>query len=193
MTPVTLPVMTSTPSLTSRLSWRAPFVACAILASALTAHAYSPQVVLTPREGQGNGTLSAYAGFTPVFEPNAAGDDAVKLPAPTVKELSLVWTFWGHTQPSANEWPTADGLSVFTLTSTADATLRLRATYRAEGEWSPVTELPEVNVKAGEPAKVELPLAPHTSLNKIDCIRIIFNSPKTIPELSITDWSVGGK
>lgn len=168
-------------------------LALAGLTAALAASAaYRPEITLTPRDGTGIGTLSSYAGITPIFEPNVTGEDAVVIPASAVKETNLVWTFWSHTQPRPEQWPEGkDAHATFNLACDKDSILRLRATYRAGGEWSRITELPDVDLKAGKPVQVFLPLAEYTGSDKIETIRIIINASTDIPRLTITRWSIG--
>lgn len=168
-------------------------LALAGLTAALAASAaYKPEITLTPRDGTGIGTLSSYAGITPVFEPNVTGEDAVVIPESAVKEVNLVWTFWSHTQPHPDQWPEGkDAHAAFTLASDKDTILRLRATYRAGGEWSRITELPYVDLKAGKPVQVFLPLAEYTGSDKIETIRVIINASTDVPRLTVTRWSVG--
>ncbi len=149
---------------------------------------YSQQITLTPRDGAGIGTLSSYANITPVF---VEGTETIKIPASEVKELNLVWTFWQHRRPDSSEWPSGPGArAVFTLESAADVTLNLRTTVRSD-DWSALVPTPEIVLEANKPTRVEIVLPDAPATAPIQNIRIVFNAYTKIPELKISDWSVG--
>ncbi len=177
----------------NRPGWFLKLLALALFSSVLQAadkSGYAELVTLTPRDGAGLGTLSSYAGVTPVFEKTDA-NDTIRIPDYGVKEINLVWTFWQHKRPLADEWPFGkDARSVFTLQSPSDTTLRVRITVRAD-EWSPLAPSPEIQLQAGKPTRVELVLPEAAVTNPIDQLRVVFTSFEKIPELTITDWSIG--
>lgn len=152
---------------------------------------YTERFALVPRVGQGLGNVSSYANVTPALAPNDVGHELVTLPAPDKNEVNLVWTFWGHRAPAPDQWPAGPGArTVFTVTSPADITLHTRVAVLA-GTWSKLHPGPVIQLKAGQPTLVELPLPPEPVAAPVERLRLNFVGSGPLPELKFLGWSVG--
>ncbi|OAM90461.1 glycoside hydrolase family 5 protein [Termitidicoccus mucosus] len=155
-----------------------------------TRAAFSEQIPLVPRTGNGIGTVSTYAGITPVFKPGSDGRGIIGIPGAR-GEVNLVWTFWGHTRPEAGQWPVGHDARVsITLTAGADVTLTPRVAVNAGG-WSEMDEGGPVSLIAGEPVTFTVPLpSPPDPDAPVENLRISLVGKK-IPPLVVSALSVG--
>lgn len=186
------PSAVSARSFTGRLAFYA--FASVFLGAALAQaqSGYSERLGLVPRVGQGLGTVSAYAGVAPVLAPNDAGHELITLPAAGKNEVNLVWTFWGHRAPAPEQWPSGAGArTVFTVSSPSDLTLHTRVAVLAGGAWSPLLPGPVLQLKAGQPTLVELPLPAEAVAAPVERLRLNFIGSGPVPELTFLGWSVG--
>lgn len=152
---------------------------------------YTPTRPLVPRAGTGEGTLSPYGHNKPAFEKNAEGIEVVQLPAAHKTEANLLWTYWGHRRPAADQWPVdAKSRTHLTVVSAADVTLDTRLFVRAD-DWSAPVDGPAVKLAAGRPAEIEIPLPATLPPGAIQNLRVVFSAKPAVPALTITEWSVG--
>lgn len=169
----------------------APISVAQSSATLAPAPSYTPSLVLTPRVGQGLGTVSPYAGVATTLAPDATGTEVITLPAADKREVNLVWTFWSHRQPTSDAWPAGQAARTeLTLRATSDITLSPRVGVRAI-EWTKMVPAPDVVLKAGEAVTVVIPLPDSLPAGAVETIRIQFTARENIPELRVTAWSVG--
>lgn len=152
---------------------------------------YSPDRTLVPRAGHGEGTLSPYGGANPVFEKDAQGREVIQLPATRKNEANLLWTFWGHKRPAADQWPTSTkSRASLTVVSKSATTLDTRLLIRTD-DWTAPVDGPAVKLSAGQPASFEIPLPANLPPGAVQNIRVVFSASPSVPALTITDLSVG--
>ncbi|EIP97104.1 endoglucanase [Opitutaceae bacterium TAV1] len=151
---------------------------------------YKPLRPLFPLTGEG--TVSSYGGTSPIPEKDAAGQDVLRVPETGKNEVNLVWTFYRHRQPPSAQWPSGPAARArLTLTSASAVTLRPRLLVRAAGEWTAVIPGEPVDLAAGQPATIELALPSTLPEGPVENLRIILAASRNIPELIVTEWSVG--
>ena len=173
------------------------FLAVVVLAPLSAAPAnggfYSATQVFVPRDGNGEGTVSAYGGTSPTFEKNAQGTEFVQLPATGKNEANFVWTFWGHRRPAADQWPAGPKhLANVTVTSATDVTLRSQLFVRSS-DWSAPVSGPSVKLVANQPGSIEFPLPASLPTGPIEAVRVVFSAAPRVPALTINEFSVGEK
>lgn len=181
-------------SLLRRLSSTPAALACAaLLGTTLPAQPdYRDSLTLVPRTGQGLGNVPAYAGLTPVLAPNGAGHESVTVPSSDLREVNVVWSFWRHRMPSPPLWPAGDHAhTVFTLRAAAATSLQPRLSVRVGEVWTDFVPGPRIDLQAGRPALVALPLPADLPQGTVETLRLNFTSTMPIPELILMEWSVG--
>jgi|GEM_PF-851610 Endoglucanase len=152
---------------------------------------YSPVHTYFPREGTGEGTPSAYAGATPRVEKAPDGREILRLPSTGRNEVNLLWTFWGHHRPSADQWPSGSGTRAsLTIASESAVTLQSRL-YVKTGGWSEPVPGPALALSPGQPATLEIPLPSSLPPGAVEQLRVLFSASPSVPPLTITGISVG--
>ncbi len=166
--------------------------AAALLAPATAAPAggfYAPERILVPLAG--DGTFSDYAGSRPAVDKDAQGREIVRLPATGKNETSLVFTFWRHRQPRPDAWPSGEkARASLTVTSPADITVRTQLVLNAGDAAAPLAG-PVLQLAAGQPRTFELPLPAAAPAKPVESLRVHFSASQTLPELAVSDLSVG--
>ncbi len=152
---------------------------------------YSPTKTFVPRDGQGEGTVSAYGGATPRFEKNSQGKEVIELPDTGKNEVSLVWTFWNHKRPPADQWPLGPkNRASLTVSSPTAVKLNTELLVRS-GDWSAPVPGPIVSLSAGRPVTVEIPLPSSLPPGAIENIRVVFSAVPKVPALTLSELSIG--
>jgi hypothetical protein len=176
----------------ARLAVTFAALALAQAASADSAASRAPSLTLTPREGQGLGTVSTYAGVVATLASDPAGVDTITLADAGGNEVNLVWTFWSHRQPHTDQWPSGStARTTLTVLSPADVTLSPKVGLRVSGEWTEMVPGPQITLTAGQPTRLSLPLPGSLPVGAIETVRIQLVARHPIPELKFTHWSVG--
>lgn len=152
---------------------------------------YHPARSLIPPTG--DGTVSDYAGTSPVIAKDARGNDVLQIPAPGGNMANLVWTYWQHKRPDPDQWPAGPkARTSITLRADADTTLHTRLTVRTS-DWSKPTAGPTIKLRANESQAFQLPLPADRPPGPVQNLRVILTAEQDVPPLTVLYWSVGSE
>ncbi len=151
---------------------------------------YAPARTLLPSAP--DGMISDYAGVSPRWEAAADGASRLVVPAPGRNEVNLVWTYWGHTRPEAADWTAWADQGELRLRAGQTVTVRPSVSIKVAGDWTAFAESPSAELSAGRDNVLPLSLPPLPAAGQVEAVRLLLVADEDLPELVVSDWSVGG-